>query len=67
MFIQMDQFICCILLFATPNVCVWVGEAAWDFSRDFTINMSPQCRAFIRPLLTEKLKAALFPSQVFGM
>ena len=34
------------------------------FSRDFTINLSPQCRAFGRVLRTEKLKAPLFPSPV---
>ena len=31
------------------------------FSRDFTINLSPPCRAFNRALKTEKLKAPLFP------
>ena len=34
------------------------------FSRDFTINLSPQCRAFSRALKTEKLKAPLFPDPV---
>ena len=34
------------------------------FSRDFTINLSPQCRAFSRALKTEKLKAPLFPGPV---
>ena len=34
------------------------------FSRDFTINLSPQCRAFSRALKTEKLKAPLFPGSV---
>ena len=31
------------------------------FSRDFTINLAPQCRAFSRALKIEKLKAPLFP------
>ena len=30
------------------------------FSRDFTINLSSQCRAFRRAVKTEKLKALLF-------
>ena len=34
------------------------------FSRDFTINLSPRCRAFSRALKTEKLKAPLFPGPV---
>ena len=34
------------------------------FSRDFTINLSPQCRAFSRALKTEKLKALLFPGPI---
>ena len=33
-------------------------------SRDFTINLSRQCRAFSRALKTEKLKAPLFPGHV---
>ena len=37
---------------------------AGAFSRDFTINLSPQCRAFSRALTTEKLKAPLFPGPV---
>ena len=36
-------------------------RGAGAFSRDFTINLSPQCRAFSRALKTEKLKAPLFP------
>ena len=40
------------------------GGAAGAFSRDFTINLSPQCRAFSRALKTEKLKAPLFPGPV---
>ena len=39
-------------------------RAVAAFSRDFTINLSPQCRAFGRVLRTEKLKAPLFPSPV---
>ena len=39
---------------------------AGAFSRDFTINLSPQCRAFSRALKTEKLKAPLFPSYRAG-
>ena len=37
------------------------GGGGGAFSRDFTINLSPQCRAFSRALKTEKLKAPLFP------
>ena len=36
------------------------GAGAGAFSRDFTVNLSPQCRAFSRALKTEKLKAPLF-------
>ena len=39
------------------------GDAG-DFSRYFTINLSPQCRAFSRALKTENLKAPLFPGPV---
>ena len=39
-------------------------RGAGDFSRDFTINLSLQCRAFSRALKTEKLKAPLFPGLV---
>ena len=31
------------------------------FSRDFTTNLTPQCRAFSRALNIEKLKSPLFP------
>ena len=31
------------------------------FNRDFTINLSPQCRTFSRALKNERLKAPLFP------
>ena len=48
-FIQMVQVIIVNLL----------GVGA--FCRDFTINESPQCRAFSRALKTEKLKTLLFP------
>ena len=37
---------------------------AGTFSRDFTINLSWQCRAFSRALKTEKLKATLFPGPI---
>ena len=40
------------------------GGGAGAFSRDFTINLSPQCRAFSRALKTEKLKVPLFPGPV---
>ena len=60
-FIQMVQVgvqvICCSSLLSTS-----VGVGA--FSRDFTINLSPQCRAFNRALKTEKLKAPLFPGPI---
>ena len=39
----------------------WGGGA---FSGDFTINLSPQCRAFSRALQTEKLKAPHFPGPI---
>ena len=39
-------------------------RGAGAFSRDFTINLFPQCRAFSRALKTEKLKAPLFPGPV---
>ena len=41
-----------------------VNGGAGAFSRDFTINLSPQCRAFSRALKTEKLQAPLFPGPV---
>ena len=56
-FIQIVQVICCSSLLST-------SVAAGAFSRDFTINLSPQCRAFSRALKTEKLKAPLFPGPV---
>ena len=34
-------------------------RGAGAFSRDFTTNMTPQCRAFSRTLKTEKFKASL--------
>ena len=40
------------------------GGEGGTFSRDFTINLSPQCRAFSRALKTEKLKVPLFPGPV---
>ena len=39
------------------------GRGAESFSRDFTINLSPHCRA----LKTEKLKAPLFPGPWPGL
>ena len=48
-----------LLFFITVN-----RQGAGAFSRDFTINLSPQCRAFSRALKTEKLKAPLFPGPV---
>ena len=57
-FIQMVQVICCFSLLSTT----W--RMAGAFSRDFTINLSPQCRAFSRALKTEKLKALLFPGPI---
>ena len=54
-FIQMVQVICCSSLLSAS---VGLGGAwgAGAFRRDFTINLSRQCRA----LKTEKLKAPLF-------
>ena len=59
-FIQMVQVICCSSLLSTSGG----GGGAGAFSRDLTINLSPQCRAFSRALKTEKLKAPLFPGPV---
>ena len=56
-FIQMVQAICCSSWLSTSG-------GAGAFSRDFTINLSPQCRAFSRALKTEKIKAPLFPGPV---
>ena len=56
-FIQMVHVICCSSLLSTS------GEAG-PFSMDFTINLSPQCRAFSRALKIEKLKAPLFPGPI---
>ena len=36
-------------------------RGAGAFSRDFTTNLAPQCRAFSRALEIEKLKAPLIP------
>ena len=41
--IQMVQVICCSSLLSTSG-----GEGGGAFSRDFTINLSPQCRVFSR-------------------
>ena len=57
-FIQIVQVICCSSLLSTSR------GGAGAFSRDFTIKLSPQCRAFSRALKTEKLKAPLFPGPV---
>ena len=48
--------------FVFLHCCQPPGAGA--FSRDFTINVSPQCRAFSRALKTEMLKAPLFPFPV---
>ena len=40
------------------------GGGGGALSRDFTINLYPQCRAFSRALKTEKLKAPLFPGPI---
>ena len=48
--------------FVVLHYCQPPGE--WAFSSDFTINLSPQCRAFSRALKIEKLKAPLFPGPV---
>ena len=56
-FIQMVQVICCSSLLSTS------GGGGGAFSRDFTINLSPQGRAFSRALKTENLKAPLFPGK----
>ena len=56
-FIQMVQIICCSSLLSPSG-------GAGAFSRDFTINLSPQCRELSRALKTEKLKAPLFPGPI---
>ena len=50
-----------VLHYCQPS---WGGGGGGAFSRDFTINLSPQCRVFRRALKTEKLKAPLFPGPV---
>ena len=42
-----------------PHYCQPPGPGS--FSRDFTTNLTPQCRAFSGALKNEKLKAPLFP------
>ena len=47
---------------AAPSCCSTLLSASGDpgaFSRDFTTNLSPQCRAFNRALKTEKLNSPL--------
>ena len=61
-FIQMVQVICCSSLLSTSGD--GGGGGARTFSRDFTINLSLQCRTFSRALKTETLKAPLFPGPV---
>ena len=50
----MIQVICCSSLLSAPRE----GGA---FSRDFTIILAPECRAFSGALKTEMLKAPLIP------
>ena len=45
-------------------ICSSLLSTSGAFSRDFTINLSPQCRAFSRALKLEILKASLFPGPV---
>ena len=47
-----------ILVFCRYSLLSTAGGGA--FSRDFTTNLAPQCRAFSRALEIEKLKAPLF-------
>ena len=54
----------CVWSFVVLHYCQPPGGGAGAFSRDFTINLSPQCRAFSRALKSEKLKAPLFPGPV---
>ena len=49
------------LFFIIVNLRRGGGGGAGAYSRDFTTNLSPQCRAFSRALKTEKLEAPLFP------
>ena len=49
-----------LLFFIIVNLLRGGGGGRGAFSRDFTVNLSPQCRAFSRALKTEKLKAPLF-------
>ena len=38
------------------------GGGGGSFSKDFTTNLAPQCRAFSEVLKIEKLKPPLFPA-----
>ena len=58
-FIQMVQVICCSSLLSTSGGAGG-GGGRLGFSRDFTINLSRQCKAFSRALKTVKLKVPLF-------
>ena len=42
------------------------GGGRGAFSRDFIINLSPQCRAFSRALKTKKSKAPLSPGPIWA-
>ena len=53
--------ICCSSLLSTSGRGGGGGGVGWGGGcRDFTINLSPQCRAYSRALKTEEIKAALF-------
>ena len=51
--IQMIKVICCYSLSSNPG--------ARTFNRDVTTNLGPQCKAFSRALMFEKLKTPLSP------
>ena len=55
-FIQIIPVICCSSFEYDNIVSLWGG----GFSRAFTTNVAPQCRAFSRAFEIEKLKAPLF-------
>ena len=40
------------------------GPGLRNFCKDFTVNLSSQCRAFIGALTTKTLKALVFPGPV---
>ena len=48
-------------VYSIADLHYYSPPGAGTFSRDFTTNLAPQCRAFSGALKSEKLKAPLFP------